>query len=295
MAIPINWTPTTPALHKINQDLVHRGRRWPKPNVESPLITKEELNLARGQWAERLRATYLTTTHAAALLQRLLILGAPLELISGATYTVDELSRHLGLTAHIYRAVHPSDELDLPAELLPLFFGPPTWKELFDEVLELFIFNLNLSIPVQEAIEAVTFDTAISELAAVQAKSLAELLDFGRAALEWMVRKLTDQESRQIKSQLPALLAAYEELCHGSPTRLDALAGQEIVLETQAGNLGTLSSDQLAASFYHTLNYSIFPTLDELGWDGMKAWQDHHRLRGSGPRQKALITAIGSA
>lgn len=291
----IDWTPTTPALHKINQDLVHRGRHWPKPAASSPLITAAHLTLAKEQWAQRLRAIYLTTAHAAHLLHRLMIIGAPLDLISGTSYTADELGRHLNLTAHIFRAIHPSDELTFQSDLFPTRADRPSWHHLFEKTLELFAFNLTLSYPVQQAIGAITSDGAIAELAQVQAKSLEELLDFGQAALQWMTRKLTDQQARSIEQRLPTLLAAFEELCQGSPLRLDALAGKEIILDAQTGNMGTLTPEQLAASFYHTLNYSIFPTLHDLGWDGMKAWQEHHLVDVSAIQYQAVVAAIGAS
>lgn len=294
MVISINWAPTTASLTKMHQELTHHGQSWPAPRVDSPLVQGMDLDLARHQWASRCRATYVSAAQAASLLHQLYALGAPVDILSGMAYGADELTRHLTLTVHLSRHLTPATEISLDEEYIP---PPPSqwdWKDTFTEMLEFFGFNLAISAPVLDAISAVTSDGAIAELAEAQADSMRELNRFGRQALLGLRNHLPPRTTAATQARLPGLLAAYEFLCHGTAQRLDELAGQEITVETESGNLGTLTPDHLAAIFYHTLDVSIFPLLDELGWQGMEAWHRHYRQQVDGDKKRSVICAVGA-
>ncbi len=292
--IAINTKPTSDSLQNMHRDLSHRNHIWPSPRVDSPLVTEGELRRARDQWSHRACATYISTTRAASIFHQLTLLSAPLTALTGASYTVAEMTRHLSITLHIAAPLEVSENLRIQEQFFHPPQPPPTWEQLFDQVLQFFCFNLALSVPVYEAISAATSDKAIAELATAQAESLAELVGYGHALISWMGSDLPTRTTAATQARLPGLLAAFESLCGGSAEVLDQLAGTEISVETRSGNLGTLDDHHRAAIFYHALNNSIFPVLDDLGWQGFEAWRRHYRHGGSLEPRPIVVAGIGT-
>ena len=293
MSTSINWAPTTTALHQLHRDLNGRYSTWPTPEVHAPPITDEQRRRARIQWANRVRATYASTARVASIHQQFLALGAPLDIISGASYISRELTRFLTVTTHLLRPLEPEMALTVDHRALLNSGQPTSWEKVFEQAVELFCFNLVLSQPIYEALSAVSSDTAIAELSAAIAESLGELHEYGKLALQWISTTLSARVTASTQARLPSLLAAYELLCDGSPDVLDELAGEEIVVETRPGNLGTLQSNHRAAIFYDTLNSSIFALLDDFGWQSSQAWQAHYRHTGLATSSPVAIMAVG--
>lgn len=293
MRTAINWDPSTPSLHEIHRQLTGRHNNWPEPQIYTAPITDEQRRRACRAWLSRARTTYVSVQWAASLSQQCLTLGAPLDILSGIGFTADELLNHLTVTLHLLEPLEPTRPVAAPTE----FFRPapdsPSWETIFQNAMELFVFNLNIAQPLYEGLAAVTSDPAMSELSTALAHSLDELTRFGQLALEWMSTEFSSQITASTKKRLPALLAAYETLCNGSPQQLDELAGTEITVETRPGNLGTLQPEHRAAIFYDTLNTAIFPALDNLGWPGLEAWQQHYRHRELPLSEQAVVAAVG--
>ena len=293
MSPTINWEPSTNSLRAIHSAITGNEGEWPRPNIETSPITDEQRRRARRTWSDRVRGSYITAEWAASLSRQLLTLGAPLDLLTGASYVTQELMHQLTVATHLLDPLQPVKTLSVPDDLFSQCSGSGTWESVFDRTMELFVFDLALSQPIYEGLGAVSSDPAISELCIAVAESLDELIHFGELSLQWMSQELPTRVTASSQARLPALLAAYESICEGTPDTLDELAGKEITVETRPGNLGTLQSDHLAAIFYDTLNRSIFPFLDSLGWRGLKAWQRHYRHADHLQRRGAVVAAIG--
>lgn len=251
--------------------------RWPSPDLNAEVLDEERLRIATPQWVRRTEGTYFTLARAARFYEGLLAVGAPLELIEGMNYVNEELTRHLSITLHLTASLLSKRTLSLEdhprSESVPL--RAP--DDLLSQGLELFGFTMGISVPIYEALGALSSDEAISELVGLQEESMAELTGFGSALLVWLATKCTPRELQNVQNRVSGLFSAYETLCHGSPEQLDELAGAEITVEEEPGNLGSLAPRQLAAIFYHSLSASIFPLLSELGWAPEKIWRRHYR------------------
>ncbi len=293
MGTSINWDRTTTTLHRFHRDLTGQDDNWPIPDITASPITDEQRRRARLTWSDRVRAAYVSASLAADLSHRLIVLGAPVELLSGTSYTAEELLRQLNVAIHLLRPLNPDSPLVIPDRLLDTGPEPTSWETALQKSVELFVFNLGLSQPIYEGIAAASSDPAMAELCFAVANSLDEITTFGTAAIQWMGTELPSRTTAPAQKKLPALLAAYEKLCEGSPEMLDTMAGEEITVRTRPGNLGTLQPEHLAAIFYDTLNTAIFPCLDELGWQGLNAWQRHYRQNSHPDQPDAVIAAVG--
>lgn len=293
MGQSINWAPTTTSLHQIHHDLSGRYGEWPHPRIQATPIREEQRRRARLDWSNRVRATYVSAMHAASLHHQLLTLGAPLDVLSGAAYVSQELTQHLTATTHLLRPLQSETALEVPHHASMTLNEAVSWEGVFEHYVEFFGFNIALSIPLYDALAAVSSDKAIAQLSDALSKSLGELQTYGTSALQWMHSTLPERLTAPVISQLPGLLANYERLCDGGPEVLDELAGKEIVVETRPGNLGTLQSDHCAAIFYDTLNTSIFPLLDGFGWQSSQAWQRHYEHSDTTTSSSAVIMALG--
>ena len=293
MGIPINWEPTTASLHDVHKHLTSPQGGWPQPQIDVPPITAEQRRRAQHQWTQRVRATYVSTGQASTILQQLIALGAPLEVLTGAAYTAEEMTLQLTINLHLLRPLDPPTSLSAPESLAPGGSHRPSWEDLFTQLLEFFAFNLTLSRPVYRALYAVSSDRAISELSGLLADNLGELTTFGELTLQWLHSTHLPNLTPSTAEKIPRLFASYESLFHGSPKMLDSLAGQEVTVQTRPGNLGTLSSRQLAAIFYDTLQSDIFPLLQKLGIDAGSDWRRRHRFRHPSAPRPFAATAVG--
>lgn len=276
MGIPVIWTPTTNSLHRIHRDLTDRHGGWPDIDLVEQRSSRE-LMRARADWCLRVRANYATSAEAAHLLHAFYALGTPLDLLTGTSYVTGETTYLLAANIHILAPLEPPAPLSIPGT----FFTPPSRSiqksAALRRALQLFGFNIPLSRAVYEAVSAISANEGIGRLAAAMAASLAEMSEFGSATLEWLVTTMSHEELDVVRSSIPYLMRRYESLCHGNPARLDALAGDAIVIESSPGNLGTLEPATIAAIYYDGLASSIFPLLARLGWDGLELWQLRHQ------------------
>jgi hypothetical protein len=276
MGIPVTWTPTTDPLHQIHRDLTDRRGGWPRIDAVDHSSTRE-LMRARADWCLRVRANYATGAEAAHLLRSFYALGAPVDLLSGASYVAGESAYLLSANIHILAPLEPPAPLSIPRS----FFNNPSSSSrhcaVMRRALQLFVFNIPVSRAIYEAISAISSNDGIASLSAAIAASLAELSEFGSAAVEWLASTMDAEELSTVRSHIPYLMRRYESLCHGNPARLDALAGDAIVIKSSPGNLGTLEPATIAAIYYDGLASTIFPLLSRLGWDGLELWQIRHQ------------------
>lgn len=295
MTTEINWKSAGASLHQLYDELTDADDDWPVPDPDAAASSDEQRRQAQTQWTRRLCATYISVARANELSRDLLTLGAPMEVLTGASYATDELTHHLAMLVHLVRPFSPRCAPTIARADLVASSDSPSWSDVFTRTIELYVINLGISSPVYEAVSAVSVDPAVREMAARLAASTDRLARFGRRTLEWMTDQLPPAATQATTASLPATLAGHESLCHGNPELLDALAGDEFTLETTAGNLGTLLPNQIAVIFYDTLGSAILPTLNHLGCDAASAWQQHYQLSGSSDDSDALVAAVGSA
>ncbi len=273
MAPSISWPPPSEDLLRISRDLTEADHPWPSPAIDSPLVSPAQLRRASQSWSRRARGAWFTLGETLGLTRSLLTLHPPAEVLSGATYAVDEIGRHLLLIRHISGSFHPPRT---GGTVLPDEPTHPTLDHLFADTLRLFLFNLPLSRRVFDALQVITSDRAISEISGILARSTAELITFGQALLPWLHQSFS-QPPKPIP--LPGLLVSFERLFGGSPAILDDLAGRELTLEPEPGNLGFLSPIHEAALFYDSLSTEIFPSLQALSLPAEDAWHHHYQAR----------------
>lgn len=290
MVTHIDWSPSTQALQRWYTRLGPGESGWPPPRPDTPASDDDHRRLARKHWCERIRATYVTTSAATANFQELIALGAPLDVLTGASYVADELTHHLGMLVHLIDPFAPPTTPSVPDDRLRTGDAGHSWQRTFEDNLRLYAFNLTLSEPTYRAIAAVSSDSAVSRLSTMLADNLEELTGFGRETLRWMADRAGPAALEAVRERIPDLLGGYESLCHGDPELLEGVAGQELAVETDPGNLGSLRDDQLAFLFYDTLTSSILPLLDDLGWDGHELWQQHYHADQSRP---VTVAAVG--
>lgn len=293
MAIQIDWRPASQQLHQLYGDLTGYHEDWPRPNLDESAPSNDAVDGAVEQWTQRLRATYVTMAEASALHADLVAVGAPLDVLTGASYAGDELNHHLAGLVHLIESFDVEPELTVPDETIAMATRPPSWEKIMARTLELFAFNLAISRPIYEALGVTASDAAIAERCQVLGASIGELIQFGQLALEWMGSTLPQQKMELMRARLPRLMTAYESLCGGSPQLLDELAGEEVAIESSADNLGVLDDRERSVIFYDTLMSSIFPTLDTLGIDGTGMWQRRPRELEEVQRPLAAVAGVG--
>ncbi len=293
MTTHIDWNPAGDSLNRLYDELTDASDNWPTPKPDNAFSTDEQRRLARTHWCRRIGATYVTVARANALSQSLIALGAPVDIIAGASYASDELTHHLAMLVHLVRPLQPRcaptisrSQLVQPAEV-------PSWSDVFARTVDLYLFNLQLSAPTYEAISAVSSDPAIRRLAAMLAASIESLVDFGSDTLDWMSDQLPPAAPEAMTAHLPERFSAYETLCCGNPELLDALAGEEFTLEMVPGNLGTLRANQIAVAFYDTLSTAILPKIEQLGCHAAEAWQRHYHA-GADCSPTAVVASVAA-
>ncbi|TXD38892.1 hypothetical protein FRC98_00370 [Lujinxingia vulgaris] len=280
---------TSDALFQLHRALLEDDHEWPTPRPDHPLVRPEQRVLARQQWTRRAAATRQSVEQIIGWLAAISLSDAPAAALSPAIFCLDELNRHLYLTLHICESLGAS-----PAEAQDHSTAvSPTPEAIFDTGVELFAFNLTLSRATYLGLSAVSSDKAIISLCETIERSLTEVIAASRTLLDWMIASHQPKVARQARARTPSLLFAYERLFDAGPQTLDRLAGQEISVDTEAGNLGTLQPSQLAAIYYHTVDQEIFPWLDHLGLRSDEAWRVHYEVSPSPEAPPACAAAVG--
>ncbi|RAL24876.1 hypothetical protein DL240_01315 [Lujinxingia litoralis] len=278
------------ALRQLHRALLEDDHHWPIPRPDHPLVRPEQRVLAREQWKKRVTATRITVERLVGWLANLTRSGAPIEAFSPAIFCVDELNRHLYLCLHILDALNAE-----PASYSqPLLSTNADNETLLDQGVELFAFNLTLSRATYLGLSAVSSDRAIISICDTIERSLTEVLDAGRTLLDWLYSQNTPHLKRRARARTPSLLHAYERLFGAGPDTLDQLAGHEVTVDTEAGNLGTLRPPQLAAIYYHTVDQELFPWLDHLGLRSDEAWRVHYEVAPDNEGPPACVAAVGT-
>lgn len=280
---------TSDALFQLHRALLEDDHQWPAPRPDHPLVRPEQRVLARQQWARRASATRQSVEQIIGWLAAISLSDAPAAALSPAIFSLDELNRHLYLTLHICEALGASPQ-EAPEHATSL---SPTPEAIFDAGVEIFVFNLTLSRATYLGLSAVSSDNAIIKLCETIERSLTEVIAASRTLLDWILTTHQRNAARQARARTPSLLFAYERLFDAGPQTLDRLAGQEISVDTEAGNLGTLQPAQLAAIYYHTVDQEIFPWLDHLGLRSDEAWRVHYEVSPSPDASPACAAAVG--
>lgn len=283
--------PRKPAMGNRRTTLSAPESDWPTPGVDAPWIDERKRDRAKRQWIRRARATYATAAQAGLLFREIAMVGAPVDILSGTGYACDELTQHLATIFHILGPFDSVEIGDIPEAALGAVDRETVSESVVELAVHLFGFNLALSAPVYRAVSAVSSDRAIADLAAALARSLDELIAFGKSALQWMIAHNSPRTRSHIDDRLPGLFSSYERLCGGSPRRLEDLAGGEMTLQTRSDNLGTLEPDELAVIFYDTLESAIFTVVSAVTEHPQQRW--HRRLSASSSDSITTVGAVG--
>ncbi|MBA2661281.1 MAG: hypothetical protein H0U74_03250 [Bradymonadaceae bacterium] len=279
MSFKIDLSMTTDQLSRFHRQMI-------EPEVASSLATVRLGDLplplvheAREQWAGRALASYYAMAQANDLSQRLITMGAPVEVFAGALQSLEDSYRNMVICAELSRRFENAEVRQVNPEHLVSFnqSGDPMMA-IYKSALVNFGFNFTLSVPIFDALGTIATNEAISDVCLTMAASLEEDAEYGWALLQWLGDHLSTEQKKQVRRELPRLMAVFEKRCFGGPETLDALAGTEIVVEQGSANLGTLTQTQHAAIFYHTITETIFPRLDQLGFDASACWREHYRL-----------------
>jgi hypothetical protein len=272
---PVDLQPTTDLLARFHRTIMDRRHDldW---SFDAGAFTTEQIELARAQWSHRAVAEYESTAQFAQLLHRLTRMGAPIEIIGAATRLATDECRHAELCAKL-------------AELFGGNSGTVTqgglslYDDLDDPMLQCVMtilavccFGETLSVPMFRALTVVTTEPVARRVVEVIAGDEEYHSRFGWSALGWFVAEMTDEQKTAVADRLPGLMSHFESVCFGSPEVLDHLSNTEFAVEPGEPNLGTLPEEGYAAIFYATMDETIIPQLDELGFDGLAAWD--HRL-----------------
>lgn len=295
----INLSKTSDLLTRLHDEFMGDDYYLYGPD-ESTVVQDAEIARAREQWAARASASYMTQGQTAALVHRLLSVGAPMDLSSGAVDTLHSLQRHAAWTGTLAQKLSNQGIM----RFSPASFSineaaqqtvAETWFDIGLDVLNLYGFNLTLSLPVFDACSAIASDETISEIAEVMGDDLSRHIEFGWGVLQWLIPQLEDNALARFEEAVISMMVTYENLCFADVDVLNDLAGKEILVEGEESNMGTLSSTQLAAIFYHTVTEQLFPRLTALGLDAQEAWHRHYRLREVRAPRPSCMMAIRCA
>lgn len=271
---PINLETTTEILGRFHRTLMdRRSVDWDALSEKD--YDDETREQARRDWAARATAEYYSTSQFAQLVHRLCKIGAPLELIGASTRLVTDECRHAELCARMADALGGREGFELDTSQLSFHEKTDDLPlTVYRTILQLCCFGETISVPVLQAMHVVANDPVASEVSEIIATDEGYHMNFGWEALEWMTPELDDSQLEMVEDELPNMFAGFEKVCAGGPEALEDLAGTELVVEeAEEPNLGTLSDQQYAASFYQCVQDEIIPRLEELGYDSREAWR----------------------
>ena len=274
MSFAIDLEPTTELLGRFHRTLIDRRVEVPWSAFDASSYSPALVEHARRHWAGRAVAEYQSTAQFAQLMHRLTLIGAPVELIGAATRLITDECRHAELCAKMADLLGGRLGYDVPARGMSILDEErDPWIAIAKTVLNVCCFGETLSIPMLEALTIVASDPTPQAIARQIASDEEYHSRYGWEVMTWLMPRLDDDQRARLKASLPPMLSHFERVCAGSPDMLEALAGQEIEIEPEDPNLGTLTDEQYAAIFYHTLDAQILPSLEALGFEALDAWR----------------------
>ncbi len=292
---------TTKKLGSMHKNQVHRDP-WPDFEAFDPSRYPHELRRrAAWQWIARAQAEHGSVHQFSAVTHALCEARAPMELLGALARLITDEVRHVELCARAALAIFPEGDDDFFRWRTPRAPWPDPPRIVADEreagelrlrgwaaraILTACALGETLSEPMLEALAVVSTDPlprACSEQILRDERFHGR---FGFEALAVLMPTLDDAETRALHLQLSRALAGFERTTCGQ-TRVEDLVNSEVEIVAAVDpdatpNLGTLSEREFAAIFYATLEQRIFPELEALGLDPLRAWAE----RGSFPAPK---------
>lgn len=276
MSFEINLTETRETLERFHRTLMDRRQTIPWDEFDVDAYAPALVEHARVQWAGRAVAEYQSTAQFAQLLHRLTLVGAPIEIIGAATRLATDECRHAEYCARMADKLGGRDGHQVDSGLSLFDEEEDPWMAIYRTILNVCCFGETLSIPMLESIHMVATDPLPSAVSRIISSDEEYHARFGWEVLMWLTPQMSEAQMAWLQDRLPRLMGHFEQVCAAGPEMLDRLAGQEVdVFEgsDDEPNLGTLTDEQYAAIFYHTLEQDIFPGLTHLGFDAIAAWQ----------------------
>ncbi len=281
---------TSRALERIHIGQVHRA---PWPDFDAFAVgeyTRDLRRAAAGQWVGRARAEHGSVHQFSALTHALCEARAPLHLLGALARLITDEVRHAELCAAMACALYPEGIASEPN----LFSWPapaPQWRDApraspesgATEAIELWAAKAVLSSccigealsrPMLDAIATLTTNP-ICEVVARQILRDEQLhAAFGFETLGWLTQRLTEDARTSLQESLRSSLASFEDST-ACGISIGEIANTTITIAPgSAVNLGTLTKHQYAMIFFSTLESEIFPRLETIGLDPIRAWTE---------------------
>lgn len=281
---------TTSALGAMHRHQVHRD---PWPDFDAFRTDDFPLELRRDaawQWGGRAQAEHGSVHQFSAVARALTELRAPIELLGAIARLITDEVRHVELCARAAEALYPEGDERFfawrrprapwpDAPILPPE-GKGTEMELRGWTARAIVvaccLGETLSKPMLDAVAVVSTDAMPEACAHQILRDERFHASFGWEAASVLVPELDEAQHTALQAQLARSLAGFERTTCGGVT-VDDLADREVLIEKGEPNLGTLSKDEFAAIFFATLEDEIFPELEALELDPMRAWAERTR------------------
>lgn len=289
-------TPTTTKLGSMHRNQVHRA---PWPDFDAFDVARYDVELRRHaawHWIARAQAEHGSVHQFSAVTHALTEARAPVELLGALARLLTDEVRHVELCARAAKAFYPEGDAAFfrwRTPRAPWPDAPSVDADRREEselrlrgwaaraILTACALGETLSEPMLEAIVLVATDPLPRACAEQILKDERFHGRFGFEALAVLVPTLDDTERDALQTQLSRALAGFERTTCGK-VRVEDLAGRELeITAPEPGappNLGTLTEEEFAAIFYATLEARIFPALEPLGLDPMRAWAERGRF-----------------
>lgn len=292
---------TTKKLGSMHRNQVHRDP-WPDfAAFDVDRYDRELRRQAAWQWIARAQAEHGSVHQFSAVVHALTEARAPMELLGALARLLTDEVRHVELCAQIALTMYPEGADAFFKWRTPRAPWPDAPKidanarEASEQrlrgwaaraILTACALGETLSEPMLEALAVVSTDPLPRACSEQILKDERFHGRFGFEALAVLIPTLDDEEKRALQVQLSRALAGFERTTCGK-TRVEDLANSEVEIVAAVDpdatpNLGTLSEREFAAIFYATLEQRIFPELEALGLDPLRAWAE----RGSFPAPK---------
>lgn len=267
----------------------HQVRREPWPDFDAFQTDAYELDLRREaawQWTGRAQAEHGSVHQFAAVARALTELRAPIELLGAVARLITDEVRHVELCARAALAFYPEGDDAFyrwrrprapwpDAPILPPD-GRATEMELRGWTARAIVvaccLGETLSKPMLDAVAVVSTDALPHACAQQILRDERFHASFGWEAASVLVPDLDDVQRHALNTELAQSFAGFERTTCGGVT-VEDLAEREIVIEQGPANLGTLTKEEFAAIFFATLEDEIFPKLETLGLEPMRAWE----------------------
>lgn len=170
------------------------------PHVSVPAHVGEE-------WLRRVEAEYTSSAITASLVQWMIRLGAPPELIREGLRIVDDELEHASLSARVAAEAGCEDPPQLVQESLGLHrTEAPLWLDALWAAVESFCLGETVAVPLFVAMRAdCTVEAARAALDRIVRDEVRHR-DFGWATLDWFIQTRGDEARRQVERALPGMM-----------------------------------------------------------------------------------------